>query len=73
MAVDTSKSLNELIGDLESDATYSSALVTTCVNLYRKPLKDFTIENLRVMIGQNIGAGIPHPDGCRTAGRESFC
>jgi CDI immunity proteins len=55
MAVDTSKSLNELLGDFESDTTDSSALVTTCVNLQRKPLKDFTVENLRVMIGQEIG------------------
>ncbi|HEU5092379.1 MAG TPA: contact-dependent growth inhibition system immunity protein, partial [Nitrospira sp.] len=28
---------------------------TTCLTLYEKPLKDFTVENLRVMIGQSIG------------------
>ena len=55
MDLDTNKSLNQLLGDLTSATTYSSALVTTCLKLYKKPLKDFTVENLRVMIGQSIG------------------
>ena len=55
LGLDTNKTLNELLGDLMSDTTDSSALVTTCLTLCKKPLKDFTVENLRVMIGQNIG------------------
>ena len=55
MELDTNKSLNQLLGDLASDTTDSSALVRTCLTLYKKPLKDFTVENLRVMIGQDIG------------------
>lgn len=32
-----------------------SYLVTTCCKLRKKPLNDFNIEDLRIMIGQNIG------------------
>lgn len=53
--MDTNKSLSELLGPLTKDSTDSSALVTTCLALYEKPLKDFTAEDLRVMIGQEIG------------------
>ena len=51
----TSKSLSQLLGPLTRDTTDSSALVKTCLALYEKPLKDFTVEDLRVMIGQEIG------------------
>lgn len=55
MDLDTNRSLNQLLGALPSDTADSSALATTCLTLYEKPLKDFTVENLRVMIGQSIG------------------
>ncbi len=55
MDLDTSKTLSQLLGPLTNDTTDQSALVTTCLTLYEKPLKDFTVENLRVMIGQSIG------------------
>ena len=55
MEPDTNKSLSQLLGALTTDTTGSSALVTTGLTLYEKPLKDFTVENLRVMIGQSIG------------------
>ena len=55
MDLDTNKSLSQLLGPLMKDTTDRSALVTTCLALYEKPLKDFTVENLRVMIGQSIG------------------
>lgn len=32
-----------------------SYLIRTCYTLRHKPLKDFTIEDLRIMINQNIG------------------
>jgi len=34
---------------------WPSALVSTCKRLYEKPLQDFIIEALRIMIGQEIG------------------
>ena len=55
LAMDINKSLNELLDPLPANITDSSALVTTCLTLYQKPLRDFTVENLRVMIGQSIG------------------
>jgi hypothetical protein len=35
--------------------TYDSYLVTTIHRLRRVPLRQFTVEDLRIMIGQNIG------------------
>jgi len=55
MDLDINKSLSQLLGPPTKETTDSSALVTTCLALYEKPLKDFTVENLRVMIGQSIG------------------
>ncbi len=51
-----SKSLESLEkvswGDIPKDESY---LVTTCHKLRKKQLKDFDTEDLRIMIGQNIG------------------
>ncbi|HXQ71109.1 MAG TPA: contact-dependent growth inhibition system immunity protein [Pyrinomonadaceae bacterium] len=55
MDLDTNRSLSQLLGAFTNDTTDSSALATTCLILYEKPLKDFTVENFRVMIGQGIG------------------
>ena len=49
------KSLENLEKDVWSGPEYSSHLVTTCHKLRKKQLKDFDIEDLRIMIGQNIG------------------
>lgn len=38
-----------------SEPTYKSSLVLTVHKLRRKPLEEYTIENLRVMIGQQVG------------------
>lgn len=37
------------------DDDEGSYLVTTCNSLRKKQLKDFSVEDLRIMIGQNIG------------------
>ena len=50
-----SKSLEALEKDYWPEPEYPSKLVTTCHNLRKKPLSDFDIEDLRIMIGQNIG------------------
>lgn len=61
MDLDTNKSLSQLLGALTKDTTDSSVLATTCLTLYEKPLRDFTVENLRVMIGQSIGLEVLIP------------
>jgi hypothetical protein len=41
--------------DFWGEPTYDSHLVKTCHRLRQKPLQDFNTEDLRIMIGQNIG------------------
>lgn len=52
--VDRTKSLQDLDGEDWGTPPYDSYLVTTCHKLRKKPLKDFTTEDVRIMIGQNI-------------------
>jgi len=52
--LDRNKSLNELENLDWSEPTYHSTLVTTCHTLRRKSLNKFTVEDLRIMIGQTI-------------------
>ena len=49
------KTLQELEGQDWGEPNFPSHLVTTCQALRRKPLRDFTVEDLRIMLGQNIG------------------
>lgn len=49
------KSLENLEKEYWSESDYESHLVKTCHQLRKKTLKDFEIEDLRIMIGQNIG------------------
>lgn len=49
------RSLQELEKQDWGEATFPSSLVRTCHALRRKPLRDLTVEDLRIMIGQNIG------------------
>ena len=51
----TSKTLENLEKDIWSDTEHSSHLVMTCHKLIKKQLKNFNIEDLRIMIGQSIG------------------
>jgi hypothetical protein len=52
---DRSKTLQQLEGSDWGDPTYDSHLVTECHRLRRVPLREFTVEKLRIMIGQQIG------------------
>ena len=61
MDVDPEKTLEQIENIYWGDPTYDSYLVTTCHQLRKKPLKDFTIEDLRIMIGQNISLNILMP------------
>ena len=54
-AFDRTKSLQELEQHDWGEPGYDSYLVTTIHRVRRKPLADFTVEDLRIMIGQKIG------------------
>ncbi len=55
MMIDRSKSLQELDGGDWGEPTLDSHLVATCHRLMRKPINEFTVEDLRIMVGQSIG------------------
>jgi len=48
------QSLQQLEKSDWGEPTYHSSLVRTCHALRRKPLAEFTVEDLRIMIGQQI-------------------
>ncbi|HTL18790.1 MAG TPA: contact-dependent growth inhibition system immunity protein [Patescibacteria group bacterium] len=52
---DRNKSLQQLEGQDWGEPTYDSRLVSECHRLRRVPLRRFSVEDLRVMIGQSIG------------------
>jgi hypothetical protein len=52
------ETLEQLEDDIWPPADYDSYLVSTVYRLRKKPLGDFTVEDLRIMIGQ--GLGLPH-------------
>ncbi len=52
------KTLDDLEGAVWGEPTFDSHLVTTCHRLRTKPVDDFSVEDLRMMIGQQIG--LPH-------------
>ncbi|HEV2799820.1 MAG TPA: contact-dependent growth inhibition system immunity protein [Pyrinomonadaceae bacterium] len=49
------KTLEELDGERWAEPDHNSSLVLNCRRLRHIPLKNFTIEDLRLMIGQEIG------------------
>jgi hypothetical protein len=51
---DRNKSLQELEGQDWGEPNWDSHLVTECHRLHRVPLGEFTVEDLRIMIGQSI-------------------
>lgn len=53
--LDRNKSLEQLEGCDWGEPQYDSHLVIECHRLRRIPLREFTNENLRIMIGQKIG------------------
>lgn len=54
MDFDRTKSLQELENEDWGEPKHTTGLVIDCHKLRRKPLQDFTPENLRLMIGQEI-------------------
>jgi hypothetical protein len=53
--LDRSKTLQQLDGKDWGEPTFDSHLVQECHRLHRVPLRDFTVEDLRITIGQDIG------------------
>jgi hypothetical protein len=49
------KTLDELESVVWGVPKFDSHLVTECYRLRTKPIDDFTVEDLRIMIGQKIG------------------
>ncbi len=49
------KTLEVLEKDFWNESEHMSHLVSTCHKLRKKQLKDFNIEDLRIMLGQSIG------------------
>jgi hypothetical protein len=54
-APDRTKSLDQLDPPAWGEPTFDSYLVKRCHRLRTKPVGDFTVEDLRMMIGQQIG------------------
>jgi hypothetical protein len=54
---DLNKTLDELEGETWGEPEFISSLVIRCHELRRKPLKDFSVEDLRLMIGQGFSLG----------------
>ena len=48
------KTLEQLDGDVLGVREYDSALVRNCHRLRRVPLNEFTVEDVRLMIGQDL-------------------
>ena len=61
MDFDLEKTLDQIENTVWGEPDYPSYLVITCHQLRKKPLKDFTVEDLRIMIGQNISLDILIP------------
>ena len=51
---DLNQSLQDLEGEEWDEPTFDSHLVTECHRLHRVPLRDFTVEDMRIMIGQHF-------------------
>lgn len=49
------KTIESLEKEYWADPVHVSGLIKTCHRLRKTPIKDFKIEDLRIMIGQNIG------------------
>ncbi len=70
MSFDRNSSLEELEDMKLGDPEFGSALVTRVHQLYKKPLVTFTVEDLRLMIGQAIGLRFLVPLALETLERD---
>lgn len=56
----------------DSDHTYDSNLIKTCFSLRKKNLDEFTIENYRILIGQNFSLEILIPPALEALKKNIF-
>jgi hypothetical protein len=68
--MDETRTLTEIEGEDWGDPDFDSSLVTRVHKLRFKPLCDFTIEDLRIAIGQSVG--LPHLLPVAIAHLESY-
>lgn len=66
------RTLQELDGKDWDEPNYSSFLVTECHRLRRVPLRDFTPENLRMLIGQHMSLEYLVPLALEKLSREPW-
>lgn len=66
------RNLEQLEKDVWDEPEYPSYLVSTCHQLRRKSLGDFTVEDLRIMIGQDIGSKYLLPKAIETLIQNPF-
>lgn len=52
---DRNKTLEELEGQEWEETDFNTHLIDTCLKLRKKPIAKFTVEDLRIMIGQKLG------------------
>jgi hypothetical protein len=53
--IDSTKTLEQLDGEVWPAPEWQSGLVLRCHELRKKPINEFSVEDLRIVIGQNIG------------------
>lgn len=61
MKTNRNSTLEQIDKEIWGEPTFNSQLVKMCFALRKKPLKDFTVEDLRIMIGQNFNLEILIP------------
>ena len=59
--VDLDKTLTEIEGHDWGEPTFPSYLVVTCHRLRHKPLRSFTIEDLRILVNQSFSLDVLYP------------
>jgi len=67
-----SQTLQDLDGDDWGEPTYGSYLVQTIHALRRKPLSEFTVEELRIMISQSNGVNYLVPLALTHLEKDAF-
>ncbi len=72
-SADHERRLQELEASDWGEPEYGSHLVTTCHRLRRTPVRDFTVGELRIMIGQGIGLPWLVPLAPQAATGRSAC
>jgi CDI immunity proteins len=66
------KTIENLEKNNWGEPTYGSYLVTRCHELRKMPLENFTTEDLRIMIGQQIGLDFLIPLAIETLTKDLF-